>query len=102
MKYNKRLYDKIPELSQLFNEIRESDRQKRNEILVEIKDIIIESDPELIDKHVMEYPLDFKRRWYDKDPFTWLIINGLKYADDELTEKLVKYYRGKFKDKPES
>jgi hypothetical protein len=40
----------------------------------------------------MDFPLDInRRRWYDKDPYLWLIMNGLKYASDELLASVTKY-----------
>ncbi|MDY6933053.1 MAG: hypothetical protein SVZ03_02370 [Spirochaetota bacterium] len=97
MKYGNRWYDKNPELSELFEQIKECNKRRRDEILLDVKNIIVESDPELIDRHVMEFSLDLKRRWYDKDPISWMIINGLKYADDKLIEQIVEYYRQRFK-----
>ena len=47
-----------------------------------------EEAPDLIDKYVMDFPMGLKRRWYDKDPFSWLIINSLKYANKNLLEKV--------------
>ncbi len=97
MKEKNRWYDEIAEISDLFELIKGKDKKERDDLLINIKNIIMESDAELIDKHVMEFPLDFRRRWYDKDPFLWLIVNALKYADDELIGKVVEYYKEKSK-----
>jgi len=35
--------------------------------------------------------MEMKRRWYDQNPYCWLIINGLKYADDIFLQKVIDY-----------
>ena len=37
-------------------------------MILDMKDIIMDYDNELIDRHVLECPMTCKRRWYDKDP----------------------------------
>lgn len=35
----------------------------------------------------MEFPLEIlRRRWYDKDPYVWLLFNGLRYAEIRVLE----------------
>ena len=58
-----------------------------------MKDIIIDYDYELLNRYVIEFPMTYNRRWYDKDPFSWLIINGLKYANKELLNKIITYLK---------
>ncbi len=96
MKNKNRWYDEIPELADFLEKIKEKDRTERDKVFVDIKNIIVGLDPELIDKHAMEFPLDLKRRWYDKDPISWMIINVLKYADEELIEKVIIYCKERF------
>ena len=52
-------------------------------------------DNELIDRHVLEFPMTNRRRWYDKDPYSWLIINALKYANKDLITDVILYLKGK-------
>ena len=58
-----------------------------------MKDIIIDYDYELFNRHVLEFSMTHNRRWYDKDPFSWLTINGLKYANKELLNKIITYLK---------
>jgi hypothetical protein len=32
-----------------------------------------------------------KDRWYDKDPYLWLLFNGLRFADTEVMKKVTLY-----------
>ena len=65
------------------------EKKERNKILIEIRDLLNDHDPELIDRNVMDFPLSSKRRWYDKDPIAWMTINGLMFAEDKILEKAV-------------
>lgn len=88
MNKKNRWYDNYPELSIYIEKLKDIDKKKRDEIFIKIKDLINENNPELIDKYVIEFPMGLKRRWYDKDPFSWLIINSLKYAAKEFLDKV--------------
>ena len=94
--YNKRWYDKYTDLSNNLERLKESNKRKREKIFMDMKNIIMEYDSELIDRHVLEFPLTHKQRWYDKDPFSWLVINTLEYADDALLSKIRRYLKGRF------
>ncbi len=87
MEKNKRWYDKYPDFSNNLEKLKDLTKEKRDFILSKIKDLINELKPDLIDKHVMEFPMDLKRRWYDEDPYSWLIINSLKYANKSFLKK---------------
>ena len=52
-------------------------------------------DNELIDRHVLKFPMTYKRRWYDKNPYSWVIINALKYANKDLITDVILYLKGK-------
>jgi hypothetical protein len=41
--------------------------------------------------------MPWKRRWYDKSPFLWLVINALKYSDDDLITDIILYLKEKLK-----
>jgi len=87
----KRWYDKDPELKKWIEKLKHTDEEKRNIILDGIKRLDSNFDSELIDRHVMEFPMEMKRRWYDQNPYCWLIINGLKYANEPLLKKVIVY-----------
>jgi hypothetical protein len=89
MSQNNRWYDSNRELCKLIDQIGTLKAREREKILLQIKEIIMKEDSELIDSHAMDFPLSFKRRWYDQDPFSWLIINCLQYANDEVLKQVV-------------
>ena len=86
---NNRWYDNKSELNKLIDQLGRIEKKERNEILIEIRDLINDYDPELIDRNVLDFPLSSKRRWYDKDPVAWMTINGLMFAENEILEKAV-------------
>jgi hypothetical protein len=90
----KRWYDNIPELREHIEKLRDMDQEKRNSIFEGIKRLDRDFDTKLIDQHVMDFPMNYKRRWYDRDPYAWLIINALKYADRKLLQNVVDYLKG--------
>jgi len=92
----KRWYDNYPGLGLLLNKLKNINETKRGNVLNGIKKIIEKHDPDLVDRRVMEFPLSVKkRRWYDKDPYSWLAINSLKYAGDGIKTKVIEYLREK-------
>ncbi len=90
-----RWYDKYPDLSDRIEKLKELKKRERDLIILDIKDIIMDYDNELIDRHVLEFPMTYKRRWYDKDPYSWLIINALKYANKDLITDVILYFKRK-------
>jgi hypothetical protein len=84
-----RWYDNNPELRAFLYQLKMSDKTNQEIIFNDIKDIIMSYDSNLVEKHVMEFPLTEKRRWYDKDPYSWLAINSLKYLDSSAIDKII-------------
>lgn len=92
----KRWYDSYPGLGLLLNKLKNINETKRSTVLNGIKKLIEKYDSNLVDRRVMEFPLSVKkRRWYDKDPYSWLAINSLKYADDGIKKKVIEYLNEK-------
>jgi hypothetical protein len=95
---NGRWYDKYPGLGELLTKLKKTNELERGKLLDGIKQIVETSDPDLVNRHVMEFPLSAKkRRWYDHDPYSWLAINSLKFADDQVKNKVIGYLRSKLK-----
>jgi hypothetical protein len=65
-----RWYDKYPELGKLIERLRGVDEDEREAIFDGIKELDKDFDSELIDRHVMEFPMNLRRRWYDRDPYS--------------------------------
>jgi hypothetical protein len=91
-----RWYDNYQDLSELLDKIKSSKKEKKDSIFLKIKDLITTFDPKLIENHVLDFPMNQKRRWYDKDPFSWLIVNSLKFADMNLINKVIELLKEEF------
>ena len=92
-KLNNRWYDKYPDLRIMLDKLREMKKWERDKIILEIRDIINNRDRCLFDKYVFEFPLSSRQRWYDKNPFSWLVINAMKYADENLITDIILYLK---------
>lgn len=88
MEKNNRWYDQHPDFSNNLEKLKDLPKEKRDLILYRIKKLINKNNPDLIDEHVMDFPMDQKRRWYDEDPYLWLVINSLQYANESLLKKV--------------
>ena len=87
-----RWYDKYPNLSKMINDLEKLDQTKLDKILIDLKNMIIKTNPGLIDDNVLNFTMPIKRRrWYDNDPYSWLIFNALKYAEDGLLNDIMIY-----------
>ncbi len=95
MQKRDRWYDNNPELGKLIESLRDVDEDKREAIFDGIKELDRDFDTKLIDCHVMEFPMNLRRRWYDRSPYSWLVINALKYAEKPLIRKVIEYLKEK-------
>ncbi len=87
-----RWYDNYERLGQQLENLKEMDSRKRDILIKGIMTIIKEQSPELLEDFMFEFPLKIKRRrWYDNDPYLWLLINGLKNGRDELLQQVAEY-----------
>ena len=93
MSDSKRWYDAIPELRAQIERLKNINKEKRDKIFDGIKHLESDFDSKLIDRHVLEFPLNLRRRWYDQDPTSWLMINALKYADRPLLQRVIDYLK---------
>ena len=84
-----RWYDSNPELKAFLRLLKISNETVQDIIFNDIKDIIMDYDSNLVEKHVMEFPLTEKSRWYDKDPYSCLAFFSLKYLDSSAIDKVV-------------
>jgi len=92
MKRNNRWYDKHARLAKLLEGLKELPEKGRDSVIPGIMSLIKENAPNLLERYVLDFPLDIqRRRWYDKDPYLWLIFNGLQYAPKKLLEKVTEF-----------
>lgn len=88
----KRWYDKHKPLGKYLDSLKDMHPKKRDKLVRGILSLIREHHPDLLSESVMDFPLDLhRRRWYDKNPYLWLIFNGLSYAEATLRKKVSKY-----------
>ena len=88
-----RWYDKNVKLAKYLDSLKEMPGAKRDKIIIEIMVLIKENNPTLLDDFVSEFPLSLnRRRWYDKDPYLWLLFNGLKYANEDLLQTVISFF----------
>jgi hypothetical protein len=90
---DKRWYDKNKTLALLLWILKTRDLSDQERIVAGMKEIIMEYDQDLMDRWVLEFPLTTKRRWYDQNPYSWLVINSLKYADSRLLGGIILFLK---------
>ncbi|MCH6582869.1 MAG: hypothetical protein IH808_07585 [Proteobacteria bacterium] len=89
-----RWYDRHDELGKYLDLMAELSPEQRDELVKGIMVIIKRESPDFLTDLVLQFPLDlFRRRWYDKDPYLWLVFNGLEYADDAMVKKVIDYFK---------
>ena len=84
-----RWYDRHAPLALLLEELKGRRKRQITGIMKKLKAMIEEEYPGMIDKHALDYPVTYKRRWYDSDPIWWLTINSLQHTDVAFILKTV-------------
>lgn len=86
----KRWYDKHQGLPAALDKLRSTDDEDREVIIEDVKKILTKKDPDFIEKVCDKFKLSpFRRRWYDTNPYLWLVVNSLRYADEETISEVV-------------
>ncbi len=87
-----RWYDKYEKLGRHIEAMKDMESKRRDTLLQGIMAIIRRHSPDLLEKFILEFPLDNSRqRWYDGDPYLWLTINGLQHGRPDLLETVALY-----------
>jgi len=87
-----RWYDHYETLGRHIDSLKEMSPGRRDHLVRGIQAIMQRHSPNLLDDSVIDFPLDSARqRWYDKDPYLWLTINGLQQAGPDLLETVALY-----------
>ena len=87
-----RWYDKHKHLKGNIDKLQYIDKSFREYLLSGIRALIKNKHPQLLEESIQKFPLEInRRRWYDKDPYLWLIINGLEHASQELLDEVASY-----------
>jgi hypothetical protein len=88
-----RWYDQNWKLRYYLESLQKVDGPLREKIVKDLMDLIKEYDGALLDRFAEEYPLDMrKQRWYDQNPYLWILFNGLRYASDEVIDLVIEYF----------
>lgn len=90
----KRWYDKHPELAQYLERFRTMEVKRRDTLVKGIVALARKSAPSIFEDFLLDFPLDLhRRRWYDRDPYLWLMFNGLAYAKEDVVGAVTRYLR---------
>lgn len=82
-----RWYDKYEKLGRFIDGMKDMATSQRDQLVRGIMEIMRKHSPDLLEKFVLDFPLELSRqRWYDKDPYLWLTINGLQHAELDVLE----------------
>lgn len=96
-KKGNRWYDHNPALAECLESMRYLEPAIRDALVRDILKLIRSRRPDLLEAgRSLDFPLDlFRRRWYDKDPYLWLVINTLRMGNEALHEAVITYFKGK-------
>lgn len=96
MHSSKRWYDAHKEFAVRLESLKTAKARNRNKMVAGVLEIITTDSPELLEKYLLDFPLDQKRRrWYDQDPYLWLMVNGLEHAGVKLLRKVTAFMSNK-------
>jgi len=78
-----RWYDPYPALRAGLDGLAAAPPTHRREAVRQALATLESLDEGVLERHIDHFPLSARRRrWYDEDPETWLLFNGLRYAHD--------------------
>jgi hypothetical protein len=84
-----RWYDKHKKLGHDIDLMETMSESQRTRTLQGILEIIQEFNPTLLDDFVLDFPMDiYQKRWYDKDPYLWITLNGLSFGNKKLWDSV--------------
>ena len=94
-----RWYNKRAKLRERLDAFKEMDQKSRDPLLKGIMDLVKKYDPNLLCyEKAFDFPLTLnRRRWYDKDPYLWMMFNTLEAADDTLLQSVEDYLEKEMK-----
>jgi hypothetical protein len=88
----KRWYDRYPRLRTCLERFQTMGQRDRDGVIKGAMAIIKEKMPDVFDRFALDFPLDvLRRRWYDQDPYLWLLFNGLSVAEKEMIQLASEY-----------
>lgn len=90
---NNRWYDEHPEIGHKLEAFKDMDLQRKDVLIKGIMAIVRNYDPSLLTyEKAFDFPFSLKRhRWYDSDPYLWMLFNTLMMADERLLNSVTIY-----------
>ena len=94
-----RWYDNHSNLGKRLDAFKEINQKTRDPIIKCVMDLVQQCEPSLLSyEKAFDFPFDFnRRRWYDNDPYLWVMFNVLKIADDTLLQSVEDYLEKEIK-----
>jgi hypothetical protein len=90
-----RWYDSNRKLKLYLESLHDMEGPLCEKIVKDLMALIREYDGALLDRFAEEYPLESrKQRWYDQNPYLWILFNGLQYASEEILDLVIEYFEG--------
>lgn len=91
-----RWYDLYPGFAESLEALKNLESSKRERIAKRVLRIVYGKDRDVIDDYVLSFSSSVgKKRWYDSNPFLWLIVNGLKGANPEVLSNTARLLKDK-------
>jgi len=89
----KRWYDSNWRLKNYLDKLPTLNNELYEKIVKDLMELVREEDPKAFDRFAAYYPLsEQKQRWYDLNPYCWILVNGLKHVSPQIIEKVVHYF----------
>lgn len=88
-----RWYDAMPRLRKGLDTFKEMNHEVREPFLKAIIDFVGKQDPSLLtEDKVCNFRLDsYRLRWYEHDPYCWLVFNMLEFSNVTILESVEDY-----------
>ena len=92
-----RWYDKHEKLGHHIDLMKGMSPSQRDRILQGILELIKDNNPTLLDDFVLDFPIDiYQKRWYDKDPYLWITVNGLSFGNKDIWDSVATWMEQKY------
>ena len=92
VQHKTRWYDSHPHLSDALRVLKTSNEESLSIKIDGIRERLLKFDPNIIDRFCEKFSLNRnKKRWYDVDPYMWLTINSLRYAEEDNIQEIVHF-----------
>lgn len=88
-----RWYDSNNKLHNYLESLKDVEPALCEKVVKDLMELVRLYDPALLDRFSAEYPLALKKqRWYDQNPYCWILFNGLKHASPEVLACVIDYF----------